>query len=114
MNETPITANFRSIADLHAEGAWGLARMLQSDGYQGVLTLYSGPVEGAEAYVTRRGRVEYVSGSPDLVRRYVREQQLARRRENRRAREDVLRSLGLRRVRAMQVNHDRVYHPTAD
>jgi hypothetical protein len=99
MNATPITAKFRSIADLHVEGAWGLAGILQSGGFKGVLTLYSGPVEGAEAYVTRRGRIEYASGSPDLVRRYILEQKLARRRENRRVREDVLRGLGLRRVR---------------
>jgi hypothetical protein len=98
MNQTPITTLFDSINALRAQGRGALASHLRERGFCGLLQLLAG-AQAAEAYVTPRGRVEYVSGSPDLVRRYVRERQLARRREARRAREDVLKSLSLRKVR---------------
>lgn len=67
-----ITVRYVTIDDLIARGLSYFARDLKSRGFAGVVTLES-DLAASQAYITPRGRIEYVSGSRALVERYIRE-----------------------------------------
>lgn len=70
---TTITRKDQTLDDLRAAGLDRVARDIASRGYVAIVTLEAG-VPATQAYLTKRGRLDYVAGSRSLLERYTREQ----------------------------------------